>query len=798
MGEPIDWPGADTRSTNPQAGPSTQRDGRGWVRSLGTGLLFGLIGLCLNLIPIELQPGVHLLLGPLPVALGAVLGGPLGGFVAGALSGLPTYALWGQAWSILWMALEGLAVGWLSRRMLPVLADIAWWIAGVPLAFVSHVLISGIAPSQFVVILIKLVLNATMLVLVAQGLLLLPAVRRRVMQQLPPSLRDASMGAAVATALALCAGLPLLALGVQEAQARYARELQRLAQHNLADAEIAALGVVESVGSSMRALSVLADATAERWAKEPPDLPALERRLASVLQRSPELLNVHVGNGEGRVLDWAPRAQRRAAQMAERDFAEHPEVRQALATGETVVTGFFEDRLESARPIVVVVVPIVPAGRAPAGFVSAALAFDVVLERGASQMHANQSLRLIDDAGANLVRVGPGHYELTPPENDTLRAAIATAAASDGTGQWTSTASPLKTVNASNTWQIGAKAIPQLGWIVAVLQPRADMRESVWRTYLVLLGSIGLGVLLALGIAVAFRPVLVQPVRAISRAATRLASGRRDTRAGPATALAPLEIRELGEAFDRMAVELSRQLEAEEATSRAKDEFLTIASHELKTPLTALKTHLQLLRRRVPEAAERMEKLDRQVDRLTRLVNQLLDASRAGLAEMHLEPSRCDLAEIARRVAVGLVGQSPKHELRISLEPAVGFWDELRLEQVAWNLVSNALKYSPGGGLIEVEVAQCPDGGASLRVSDRGIGPGEGTEALFDRFTRGVEGTNVSGLGVGLYVARDVVRRHGGTIGLSRREGGGAVATVTLPPAAPREQPGDHDHPPHA
>jgi signal transduction histidine kinase len=282
-------------------------------------------------------------------------------------------------------------------------------------------------------------------------------------------------------------------------------------------------------------------------------------------------------------------------------------------------------------------------------------------------------------------------------------------------------------------------------------------------------------------------------VQAVSHAAARQAAGERLARASEAAQDAPRELSQLAETFDRMTGQLSRQMEAIERTSREKDAFLSIASHELKTPHTALKAHVQLLRRKLGgEHGERLDNESRQVDRVTRLVNQLLDASQLGLEQIPLQRTRLDLSEMVRRVAEGLVAASPLHALEFTTQPLVGDFDELRMEQVVHNLVSNAIKYSPTGGLIEVAIQEARCGEAELRVSDRGIGLRvEDEEQLFGRFERGDrrELTGISGIGVGLYVSREIVRRHGGRISLRSREGGGAVATVWLPLVAPEQRP---------
>ena len=182
------------------------------------------------------------------------------------------------------------------------------------------------------------------------------------------------------------------------------------------------------------------------------------------------------------------------------------------------------------------------------------------------------------------------------------------------------------------------------------------------------------------------------------------------TRASEVAEDAPRELNQLAETFDRMAWQLSRQLEAIESTSREKDAFLSIASHELKTPLTALKAQVQLLRRKLgDEHAQRLDNVSRQVDRVTRLVNQLLDASQLGQEQLPLQRTRMDLSEVVRRVGESLVSASPLHTLELEAEPVVGEFDELRLEQVVHNLVSNAIKYSPTGGAIEVWTRMLPE-----------------------------------------------------------------------------------------
>ncbi|HEY8210928.1 MAG TPA: ATP-binding protein [Myxococcaceae bacterium] len=222
---------------------------------------------------------------------------------------------------------------------------------------------------------------------------------------------------------------------------------------------------------------------------------------------------------------------------------------------------------------------------------------------------------------------------------------------------------------------------------------------------------------------------------------------------------------------------------------RARDEFLSIASHELRTPLTPMRLQLETLRRSLERAApdERvLERLDvalRQAQRLSKLVENLLDVSRIASGRMSLELEQCDLAAVARDVAERFQDEAIRAgcpiELRLS-EGATGLWDRSRLEQVATNLLSNAIKYGMGR---PIEVAVSGEArSATVSVSDRGIGvEPEDAARIFRRFERAVPARHYGGLGLGLYIARQIAEAHGGQISVAGRPGGGSIFTVTLP-----------------
>lgn len=234
---------------------------------------------------------------------------------------------------------------------------------------------------------------------------------------------------------------------------------------------------------------------------------------------------------------------------------------------------------------------------------------------------------------------------------------------------------------------------------------------------------------------------------------------------------------------------------------RARDEFLSIASHELKTPLTALSLQLHALSRprRSAETGEpevpapvlgKLQFAHRQVERLTRLLNELLDVSRIHAGKLGIEVEDVDLAQLVREVAERFADSAAKVGSELILtanEVCVGRWDRIRIEQVVVNLVSNALKFGAGKP-IEIRVEPC-ESMARLIVRDHGIGiePGE-VERIFSRFERAVSSKSYAGLGLGLYIVRQIVAAHDGQIHVESHPGEGATFLVELPAVCSKER----------
>jgi signal transduction histidine kinase/integral membrane sensor domain MASE1 len=229
---------------------------------------------------------------------------------------------------------------------------------------------------------------------------------------------------------------------------------------------------------------------------------------------------------------------------------------------------------------------------------------------------------------------------------------------------------------------------------------------------------------------------------------------------------------------------------AEEAV-RMRDVFLTTAAHELKTPLTSILGYAAFLERqlRKGKGAEREQRaahaVATQAERLNKLIAALLEMGRMQRDQLRLERAPLDLCALARRVVAESEPLLAQHTIAcIAPEGAVMVnGDAMRLEQVLDNLVQNAIKYSPGGGRVEVRIEQQNDT-ACLWVSDEGIGiPHTAVPQLFERFYRApnVDPQQITGMGIGLYVVKEIVQLHGGTIMVESIEGVGSTFRVCLP-----------------
>jgi excisionase family DNA binding protein len=254
--------------------------------------------------------------------------------------------------------------------------------------------------------------------------------------------------------------------------------------------------------------------------------------------------------------------------------------------------------------------------------------------------------------------------------------------------------------------------------------------------------------------------------------------------------------------LQQKAASLKRALAAEraardeaEAALRVRDEFLSIASHELRTPITILGAQAQLSLRRLaregqlePERVEQaLRTMGSQANKLARLVSHLLDVSRLETGKLALEYASTDLVGLVDQVITATLSLTDRHTINFSAPDHLRFdVDALRVEQVLTNLLDNAIKFSPDGGLVEVVLSQPSPACAELSVRDRGVGiPPEKRSQIFERFFQADECGRGSGMGLGLYVCRRIVQLHGGELRAEFPPDGGTRMVVELPLAQP-------------
>ncbi len=251
-----------------------------------------------------------------------------------------------------------------------------------------------------------------------------------------------------------------------------------------------------------------------------------------------------------------------------------------------------------------------------------------------------------------------------------------------------------------------------------------------------------------------------------------------------------------------MAAVVMQDITALKEAERLKDEFVALVSHELKNPLTSIKGYTQLLRAQL-EARDgsplsEQEQLclnvvEEEADRLAALASDVIDVSRLQSGRLVLRIDELDLVALARQVVERLQITTKEHLLNLAAEQA-SIWlrgDRNRLEQVLLNLIGNAIKYTPQGGQIDISVTQLQDEPCALvRIHDQGIGiPREQQARLFARFSRASNASahGITGTGLGLFLCRELIERHGGRIWLESEEGKGSIFSFMLPFTPPDE-----------
>jgi signal transduction histidine kinase len=346
---------------------------------------------------------------------------------------------------------------------------------------------------------------------------------------------------------------------------------------------------------------------------------------------------------------------------------------------------------------------------------------------------------------------------------------------------------------------------PYSRWTAAIGIPRQAVDGPVTRSYFVLGIAVLVSALLGLVAAALVGRTIVKPMRQLEESAARVGSGERPQL--PVTQLAEVQrvAAALVRAHEERSVAFQREHEARlaaESASRAKDEFLAMLGHELRNPLAAITNATQLIERQrealAPGTANATAIIARQARHLARLTDDLLDAGRVILGKVSLARAPLDLAAAASAAIDSLrnTARLGEHRVETALQPTWVFADVTRIDQVIGNLLMNAVKYTPAGGVIRI-VTRREGEHAVLEVSDTGIGlEPELLPRAFELFVQGERALDRSqgGLGIGLTLVRRLVELHGGTVrAQSAGTGMGSTFTVEMPciepPAATTQAP---------
>jgi len=252
------------------------------------------------------------------------------------------------------------------------------------------------------------------------------------------------------------------------------------------------------------------------------------------------------------------------------------------------------------------------------------------------------------------------------------------------------------------------------------------------------------------------------------------------------------EMGALQRTFNALAQRVINNMDELKSLDQAKSDFLSITSHELRTPMTSIKGSLSLLTSGImgeldPQAARLLKIAETETDRLIRLINDLLDLAKIEAGKLPLQSDWISWNETLESTVQGLLGLAETAKVHMSAHAVPGlevFMDKDRMQQILTNLISNAIKFSPENGTVSIFTSKTRNGELLVQVQDQGIGIApQDQELIFQKFRQGSSAQNpiVKGTGLGLAIARALVEEHGGTIGVHSEPGHGATFYFTLP-----------------
>ena len=772
---------------------NTQKQIRGPATLL---IALAALGVAGNLFPYPLFYGVDFLFGSIAVLIAVAIFGPVWGTAAAALPAAQTILLWNHPYAALVLLLEAFCVGLLLRRYranLALAGFLFWLVVGIPLVFVLYRYALGMDHSDSLLACLKQGANGVINSLCASLLATyIPRLRAYQAGRDPRlSLFETVFNSFIAAAL-----IPIFLLLTVDAR-RAVKEVEREASAYLAaTSSRISLSVARWRDDHVRAMSMLADFL-ERAG--PLASGELQQLLAAHRKAWPNFHGTFVTNAEGLTIAFDPVMNARGEPNIGINFSDRPYFQLAKGGGPSpAISEVFIARGGVFEPVFNVTTAVRPAGRF-LGVVSGSVNLGdlgAILRTIANNVEYDATI--VDENGHVVAATNAQHRPMSLyPNYEKFAVRFGQAYFFH---RW-----PGQTMAPMARWKkssLGMSTlIPGLGtWHIVVEVPLRSQQDQLYARY---------GQVLTIFLVLAFvllvtsywvASMITRPLMQLSAETTNLPERIQGGQSIEWPRSRLLEVSWLTENFNGALEALQRRFKELESSrgelaqaNRTKDEFLSIASHELKTPLTPLKLQLQMLKTAISRSGEQafdpararraFDIADQQINRLIRLIDDLLDVSRINAGKLRLNREPIDLAALLRNTGEQygpqLAAAGCQLELRTPDSLTVPL-DPLRIEQVVINLLTNAAKYAPGS---RVELSlETRDGLALIRVRDEGPGiPEEARHRVFERFERVHSKDQVSGLGLGLFISRQIVEAHAGRLEVASESGKGSTFSIQLP-----------------
>jgi len=576
-------------------------------------------------------------------------------------------------------------------------------------------------------------------------------------------------------ALVLATVAPLGIAAAWSIQRVWRRQLANVDRQNISTVRAISTAIDQEVENTTAALDVLG----ELHALDTPDPPAFESLATRLIPYQPNWASILLADADGRVVDGVPDRLDGSARAGGVHWA-----RAAAVENRAIVSDLFE-LPGGTEHFVIIAVPVVRQGRV-ARVLAARVrtgGFSALLRQ--QQPTTNGAVALIDGRHRVVAR---------NKEEESYLGTVATQSFIDVSGQ--SSEAAWHAVSREGTENYAAfSRSARTGLTVGLGLPADEVDAPIRRILWLLVGSWVLVLGAGAGLGLLLGNVIVRALTGASRASMALARG--EPVLPPSSRI--VEIAALAEGLRSAAATLEERNRERDEAGRLKDEFLMTVSHELRTPLTAICGWARMLSTGQIRDAQRpraIEAIARNANALHQLVNDLLDVSRVVSGKLLLDTQPLVLADVVRaavdaiRLAVDAKGIQLASSVELGGATVVG--DPGRLQQVVWNLLTNAVKFTPTGGRIDIRVGRPEGHPESVEIVVKDSGTGVEAEFLpyaFERFRQGATGTTRAhgGLGLGLAIVRHLVELHGGTVRAENNTAEpGATFRVLLParPAA--------------